>query len=95
MFSMIECTKKCAIELPFGVRYDMPSKELDKLFGQAKQTNFMNTLTSVWRKTFQERYEIIVSDNAYPDSTNLRTITIGFVSEQDLYTMEDYAKQGL
>ncbi len=94
LFSMIECTKKCTIELPFGVQYDTKPDELTAMLGTPKVVDFMGK-TTTWRKNYTEKHEFIVCDNAYTDGTSLRSITLGFIYEPDLFTEEDYAKAGL
>jgi hypothetical protein len=96
LFTMIEITSKYMGELPHGVNYKMTGGELTKLLGAPKEVNFMgNTIT--WRKNINEKHEIIVSDfkGVNPNDKILRSVTLGYLFEPELYTMEDYEKAGL
>ncbi len=88
IFSMIEFTKKCKLELPFKIERTMSAAEFTAILGEPKVVNFMGE-TTTWRKNFNETQEIIVSHNAYADGTRIESITIAFNYEPDLNTEED------
>lgn len=94
IFFMIEFTKKYKADLPFGVKYEMKPEELTAILGEPKVVNFMGT-TTTWRKNVTDKHEVIVSDSIVGGSTSVRSITLSFNYEQDLYTMEEYKKVGL
>jgi hypothetical protein len=93
IFYMMEFTKKCKNELPFGLKYKMTPEELTAILGEPKVVNFMGT-TTTWRKNYTDKHELIVSDSIIGDSDLLRSITLTFNYERDLYTMEEYEKTG-
>ena len=88
IFSMIEVTNKCTLELPFGVSLALKPEELTKILGEPKVTNFMGQCT-LWRKNFNDKQEITVAHNVFQDGTKIDNITIGFNYENDL-TDADY-----
>jgi hypothetical protein len=92
IFSMIEFTKKCTLDLPFGVKRTMQPEELTAIFGEPKVTNFLGK-TTIWRKNYTDRHEFVVNDSVFPDGTALRSITLTFNFETDLKD-EDYVKVG-
>ncbi len=94
IFTMIEITDKCKLELPFGVSHQLKVEELTKTLGKPKVINFMGEI-SVWRKSINDKQEIVVTHNAYTDGSKLNSITIGFNYDPDLDTDEDYQKLGL
>jgi hypothetical protein len=94
IFSMIEFTKKCKLELPFKIERGMSPDELTKILGEPKVVNFIGEAT-IWRKNFNETQEIKVSHDVFTDGTRLESITITFNYEPDLNTEEDYKKIGL
>jgi hypothetical protein len=94
LFSMIEFQKKRKGPIPFGVKHDMTYDELTAILGKPKTNNVVSQST-VWRKTYEGNYELIVSDEVYSDGKKLRSITFSYVYEPDLYTLEDYEKAGL
>lgn len=83
IFSMIEVTNKCKLELPFGVSLALKPDELTKILGEPKVTNFMGEST-IWRKNFNDKQEITVCHNLYADGSKIDNITIGFNYETDL-----------
>ena len=93
IFSMIEFTKKCTIDLPFGVTYDTKPEELTAIFGAPKITDIMCKST-IWRKNYGEKHEFMVNDNVFMDGTLYRAITLTFIYEADLNTEADYVKAG-
>jgi hypothetical protein len=93
-FTMIEFTKKRTDSIPFGVRFDMTADELTAILGAPKVVDFMGK-TTTWRKNYTKKHELIVSDSLYADGTSLRSMTLTFIYEPDLNTMEEYAKKGL
>jgi hypothetical protein len=93
IFSMIEVTDKCKLELPFGVSHSLKPEELTKILGEPKVTNFMGEST-MWRKNFNDKQEITVCHNLYTDGSRLNSMTINFNYETDL-TEEDYKKAGI
>jgi hypothetical protein len=94
IFYMVEFTKKCKDGvMPLGVKYAMKPEELTAILGEPKVVNFMGT-TSTWRKNVSDKHELIVSDVS-SDSGFLRGITLSFIYEQDLYSMEEYEKAEL
>jgi hypothetical protein len=94
IFSMIEITDKYKLELPFGISHQLKPEELTKILGEPKVTNFMGEST-IWRKNFNDKQEIIVNHNLYADGSRINSITINFNYDPDLNTDEDYAKSGL
>jgi hypothetical protein len=90
IFSMIEVTNKCKLDLPFGVSLDLKPEELTKILGEQKVTNFMGK-TTMWRKNFNEKQEITVSHYLSVDGSRIDSITIGFNYETDL-TDADYVE---
>jgi hypothetical protein len=94
IFTMIEFTKKRKGDMPFGVEFDMESEELTQILGEPKIVEFMGT-TTTWRKNITDKHEFIVSDTLSTDGSSLRSMTVSFVYEPDLYTMEEYKKAGL
>jgi hypothetical protein len=94
IFSMIEINDKCKFELPFGVSHQLKPEELTKILGEPKVTNFMGEST-IWRKNFNKKYEIVVNHNLYTDGNRINSITINFNYDPDLNTDEDYKKAGL
>jgi hypothetical protein len=93
-FSFISFGKKYKGELPFQVVFGMSNDELTAILGEPKVTVFMGTATT-WRKSYLDKYELVVFDNLYDDNTNSREIRIAFMWENDLDTLEDYEKAGL
>jgi hypothetical protein len=93
---MIEFAKKYVGELPHGIKYYMSAPELTSILGKPKEVNFMGT-TTTWRKNITDKHEIIVSDTKGVNENDkvLRSITVVFLFEPELYTMEDYKKAGL
>jgi hypothetical protein len=91
LFTMIEFTKKRKGGIPFEVEHSMTSEELTAILGEPVVVNFMGK-TTTWRKNVTDKHELIVSDTVSTDETSLRSITLSFIYEQDLYTMEDYEK---
>jgi hypothetical protein len=92
--TMIEFTKKRTDAIPFEVKYNMTPEELTKILGEPKVVNFMGTITT-WRKQYMDKYELIVSDSlGVNDTEPLRSITLGYIYEPDLNTMEEYEKAG-
>jgi hypothetical protein len=88
IFSMIEITDKCKLDLPFGVSHQLNPEELTKILGNPKVTNFMGEST-IWRKNFNDKQEIIVNHNLYSDGSKINSISINFNYETDL-TEDDY-----
>ena len=93
IFCLIEFTKKCPYALPFDVKYDMKPEELTAILGEPRTVNFMG-LSTIWRKNYTGKYELIVNDSRIGDTDLLRSMTLTFIYEQDLYTMEEYEKAG-
>jgi hypothetical protein len=93
-FTMIEFTAKRKDGIPFNVRFDMTPEQLTKIMGTPKVTDVIGKST-VWRKNYTTEHELIVSDDLYSDGTSLRSITLTFVYEPELDTLEDYEKAGL
>jgi hypothetical protein len=94
MFTMIEFTKKRKGGIPFDVEHSMTPAELTAILGEPKVVEFMGT-TTTWRKNYTEQHEFVVSDTLATDGTSIRSMTLTFHYEPDLYTMEDYEKAGL
>lgn len=91
IFSMIEITGKCKLELPFGILHQLKPEELTKILGEPKVTNFMGEST-IWRKNFNEKLEIVINHNLSVDGSRIDSTTINFNYDPDLNTDEDYAK---
>jgi hypothetical protein len=93
MLYMIEFTKKSRGGIPFDVTHAMSGEELTAIMGEPKIVEFMGTITT-WRKNTSKKHELIVSDTTSSDGTTIRGITLSFIYEPDLYTMEEYEKEG-
>ncbi len=93
IFTMIEITKKQKGPIPFGLSFDMPASELTKILGQPQTVEFVGT-TTTWRKNMSDKHELVVSDTVSVDGSELRSMTVSFIYEPDLYTMEEYEKAG-
>ncbi len=93
IFTMIEFTKKRKRDLPFDVIFEMTPDELTKILGEPKVVVFMGT-TTTWRKNISDKHEFIVADILSSDGTTLRSMTVSFIYEPDLYSMEEYEKAG-
>jgi hypothetical protein len=94
-FTMMEFTKKRTDAIPFEIKYNMTPAELTKILGEPKVVNFMGTMTT-WRKKYLDKYELVVNDSlGTTDTEPLRSVTLGFIYEPDLNTMEEYEKAGL
>ena len=46
--------------------------------------------TSTWRKNITDKHELIVRDSLLKDGTSTRSMTVSFVYEADLDSLEDY-----
>jgi hypothetical protein len=93
IFSMIEFTKKCTMDLPFGVKRTMQPEELTAIFGVPEVTDFIGKST-IWRKNYTDKHEFMVNDSVFMDGSTNRSITLTFNFEVDL-TEENYVKVGL
>ncbi len=91
LFTMIEFTKKRKGGIPFDVEFSMTTEELTAILGEPTVVEFMGT-TTTWRKNVTDKHEFIVSEIVASDGTSQRSMTLTFLYEQDLYTMEDYEK---
>jgi hypothetical protein len=94
MLYMIEFTKKSRGGIPFDVTPAMTAEELTTIMGEPKVVEFMGKITT-WRKNTSDKHELIVSDSQGADGSVIRGITLSFILEPDLYTMEDYEKAGI
>lgn len=94
IFTMIEFTKKRKGDMPFGVEFEMEASELTEILGEPKTVESMGSVTT-WRKNITDKHELVVSDTVSTDGTPLRSMTVSFVYEPDLYTMDEYEKAGL
>jgi hypothetical protein len=93
IFTMIEFTKKRKGDMPFDVEFEMEADELTEILGEPKTVEFMG-ITTTWRKNITDKHEFIVSDTLSTDGSSLRSMTVSFIYEADLYTMEEYEKAG-
>jgi hypothetical protein len=93
MFYMIEFTKKSRGGIPFGVTHAMSADELTAIMGQPKIVEFMGKITT-WRKNTSDKHELIVCQNDNTDGTTARSITLSYIYEPNLNTLEDYQKAG-
>ncbi len=93
MLTMIEFTKKRRGGIPFDVEFAMTADELTAILGEPKVAEFVGT-TTTWRKNLTEQHEFIVNDSVAVDGTTLRSMTLAFNYEEDLYTLEDYEAKG-
>ena len=91
---MIEFTPKRTDSIPFGVTFAMTPDELTAILGAPKVTDFVGKATT-WRKNYTKKHELIVTDSIFPDGTALRSMTLTFIYQPDLNTMEEYEKAGL
>ena len=91
IFTMIEFTKKRKGNMPFDVEFEMEAEELSEILGESKTDESITT----WRKNITDKHELVVSDTLSTDGTSLRSITVSFVYEPDLFTMEEYELKGL
>ena len=80
--------------MPFDVEFEMEADELTEILGEPKTVEFMGT-TTTWRKNISDKHEFIVSDMLSADGSSLRSMTVSFIYEPDLYSMEEYEKAGL
>jgi hypothetical protein len=94
LFTMIEFLPKYTNPMPFGVTMGMSDSELTAILGEPAVVDFMGK-TTTWRKPYQEIYELVVSKTVWQDGKEVRAITLGFIYEPDLYTLEDYQKIAL
>ncbi len=94
IFSMIEVTDKCKLELPFGVSLAQKPEDFTKILGEPKVSNFMGEST-IWRKNFNDKLEIVINHSLSVDGSRIDSTTINFNYDPDLNTEEDYAKLGL
>jgi hypothetical protein len=84
VFHMIELSKKCKEGvIPFGVKYGMKADELTAIFGEPKVTDFVGKST-IWRKNYGDKHELLVNDSSYSDGETLRSVTLQFIFEPDL-----------
>jgi hypothetical protein len=79
-FTLIEFTKKRKGGIPFDVEFSMTAEELTAILGKSVTTEFVGTST-VWRKNYTKKHELIVTDNVFPDGTTLRSMTLGYIYE--------------
>ncbi len=91
IFTMIEFTKKRKGDMPFDVEFEMEAEELSEILGESKTDESITT----WRKNITDKHELVVSDTLSTDGTSLRSITVSFVYEPNLFTMEEYELKGL
>jgi hypothetical protein len=94
LFTMIEFLPKYKGEMPSNVTQGMDDTELTGILGEPKVVDFMGK-TTTWRKPYQDLYEFVVSKTIWQDGKETRAITLSFIFEPDLYTLEDYKKAGL
>ena len=94
MLTHIEFQKKRKGEVPFGIKHEMTDEELTAILGKSVTTNLLGE-TIMWRKTYQKIYEIIVADTVLATGKKVRTVTLNFLYEPNLFTLEDYEKAGL
>jgi hypothetical protein len=94
MLYMIEFTKKSRGGIPFDITHAMTADEITAIMGTPKVVEFMGTITT-WRKNTSDKHELIVSDTTSTNGSTIRGITLSFIQEPDLYTMEDYEKAGI
>jgi hypothetical protein len=88
-------TPKYKGALPFGLVVDMTADQITKVLGAPKVVNFMHLDTITWRKSYQDRLEVIVYDSELEKGKFLREVRISLLWDADLNTMEDYEKAGL
>jgi hypothetical protein len=93
LFSMIEITDTCKLTLPFGISHQLNPEALTTILGEPKVTHFMGE-TTIWRKNFNDKQELVVTHNLYSDGSRINTIAISFNYEPDLNTLEDYINAG-
>ena len=93
IFTMIEFTKKRKGGIPFDVEFSMTPDELTAILGEPVVDSMGTTTT--WRKNVSDQHELIVSDLLTEGAEEpLRSMSLTFIYEQDLLTMEDYEKAG-
>ncbi len=92
-FTMMEFTKKRKGGIPFDVEFSMTAEELTAILGEPVVTNFVGT-TTTWRRNLTDKHEFIVSDTGDGDDI-LRSMTLTFIYEKDLNSMEEYEQAGL
>ena len=93
IFTAIEFTKKRRSEIPFDLRFDMTAGEVTAILGAPVTAIFMGE-TTTWRKNITNKHELIVCDSLFKDGTSTRSMTVSFIYEANLSTMEDYEKAG-
>jgi hypothetical protein len=89
LFALIEFLPKYTRPMPFNLRPEMEDSELNLILGEPKVVNFVGE-TTTWRKPYKDIYELIVSKTTWSDGKETKSITLGFLYEPDLYTLEDY-----
>ena len=87
IFTAIEFTKKRRSEIPFDLRFDMTADEITAILGEPV---VLVGEASTWRKNITDKHELIVRDSFFKDGTSTRSMTVSFVYEADLDTLEDY-----
>jgi hypothetical protein len=90
----VNVDKKYQGEFPYGVTLAMNAAELTKILGEPKQTEFMNTTTTTWRKDYKNDYEVLLDE----DMTNgkpVRGLRVQCKWDDTLDSLEDYEKAGL
>jgi hypothetical protein len=92
-FTMIEFTPKRTDSIPLGVRFDMTPDALTAILGAPKVVDFLGK-TTTWRKNYTDKHELIVSDSLFADGKSLRSMTLTFIYESDLNSIEEYEKAG-
>ena len=94
IFTMIEFTKKRKGDMPFDVEFEMEADELTEILGEPKIVEVVGK-TTIWRKNITDKHEFIVNETINVDGSVFRAMTVSFVYEPDLTTIEDYEKAGL
>jgi hypothetical protein len=89
IFSMIELTKKCTFDLPFGVNHSLQPDELTAILGIPKITEFLGKST-IWRKNYTDKHELVVNDSVYMDGSTARSITLTFIWEPEFASEADF-----
>jgi hypothetical protein len=94
IFCGISANEKYKGQFPLGITIGMPDEELTESLGQPNEINFMNVITKTWRKEFMKEVEVLFIINITEGKTS-REMRVYPTWDNDLYTMEDYAKAGL
>jgi hypothetical protein len=90
----VDVDKKYQGEFPYGVTLQITAAELTKIWGEPKQTEFMNTTTTTWRKDYKNDYEVLLYEDLI-DGKSARGLRVQCKWDDSLGLLADYEKAGL